>query len=246
MEFSDVLVVDNDRLANLALNDEDVPYGVDVQAHELELQQQREFPSSAWNDIAAFPLECLLNDIVLALQPTNDDYAKRLEIVQLLSNMINSLEGLRGVAVVPFGSFESKLYTRWGDLDLSLELPECGKWSPPAGKKKKVKVLRLVQHILIKQGEICNVQLIPHARVPLLTFKNTFSGISCDLSIDNGVALLKSRLLRWISDMDPRCRSLIFLVKCWAKAHCINNAKLGTLNSFALCLLVVFHLQYRR
>lgn len=32
-------------------------------------------------------------------------------------------------------------------------------------------------------------------------------------------------------------------IKCWAKAQCINDPKLGTLNSYALSLLVVFHLQ---
>lgn len=34
-------------------------------------------------------------------------------------------------------------------------------------------------------------------------------------------------------------------IKCWAKAQCINDPKLGTLNSYALSLLVVFHLQTR-
>jgi hypothetical protein len=55
--------------------------------------------------------------------------------------------------------------------------------------------------------------LIAHARVPLLMFVDSELKISCDVSVDNGTALYKSRVLRWITDMDPRCRRLIFLVR---------------------------------
>jgi DNA polymerase sigma len=92
-------------------------------------------------------------------------------------------------------------------------------------------------------GVTRKVQMIGNARVPLLMFVDAQANIACDVSVDNGSALFKSRVLRWITDMDPRCRCLIFLIKCWAKAQSINDPKMGTLNSFTICLLVVFHLQ---
>jgi hypothetical protein len=61
-------------------------------------------------------------------------------------------------------------------------------------------------------GVTRKVQMIGNARVPLLMFVDAQANIACDVSVDNGSALFKSRVLRWITDMDPRCRCLIFLV----------------------------------
>jgi hypothetical protein len=65
----------------------------------------------------------------------------------------------------------------------------------------------------VEAGVVRRLQLISRARVPLLMFIDTEVGIACDVSIDNGNALYKSRVLRWVTDLDPRCRQLIFLVR---------------------------------
>lgn len=57
------------------------------------------------------------------------------------------------------------------------------------------------------------LHVIGHARVPLLMFVDVEVNIACDVSVDNGSALFKSRVLRWVTNMDPRCRQLIFLVR---------------------------------
>lgn len=80
---------------------------------------------------------------------------------------------------------------------------------------------------------------------------------------------MKSKILFWISLIDGRFRDLVLLasffgivinVKCrnqcqniieilfvqvkeWAKAHHINDSKSGTLNSYCLSMLVLYHLQ---
>ncbi|XAR71993.1 Polynucleotide adenylyltransferase [Bertholletia excelsa] len=54
---------------------------------------------------------------------------------------------------------------------------------------------------------------------------------------------MKSRLLHWINEIDGRFREMVLLVKEWAKAHNINDPKSGTLNSYTLSLLVIFHFQ---
>ncbi|XP_024384294.1 uncharacterized protein [Physcomitrium patens] len=191
------------------------------------------------------PLERMLDDIYNSLQPTEDDYRRRQLVIERLNDLVRSLDSCQGVEVVPFGSFESNFYTACGDLDLSLEFPVDQDVSPTFTKSKKVKVLKSVERALGRSGVARRIQLIAHARVPLLMFVDSELKISCDISVDNGSALFKSRVLRWITDMDPRCRKLIFMIKCWAKAQCINDPKLGTLNSYALSLLVVFHLQTR-
>ena len=63
-----------------------------------------------------------------------------------------------------------------------------------------------------ESGGVLDLELIAHARVPLVMFVDLKTGIACDISIDNDAARLKSTVLRWITQMDPRCRQLIFLV----------------------------------
>ncbi|GJM92583.1 hypothetical protein PR202_ga09064 [Eleusine coracana subsp. coracana] len=56
-------------------------------------------------------------------------------------------------------------------------------------------------------------------------------------------ARIKSRIFYWINTIDDRFGDIVLLVKEWAKAQNINDPKNGTLNSYSLCLLVLFHFQ---
>jgi DNA polymerase sigma len=56
-----------------------------------------------------------------------------------------------GATVEPFGSFVSNLFTRWGDLDLSIDLPN-GAYVSSTGKKRKQNLLADFQKALRKMG----------------------------------------------------------------------------------------------
>lgn len=112
------------------------------------------------------------------------------------------------------------------------------------------------------------MQFIPNARVPILKIVSKWQNISCDISIDNLQCQIKSKFLFWLNEIDDRFRDMVLLVflvvnqhflfwrgtylsfvvhalqvKEWAKANGINNPKNGTLNSYSLSLLVIFHFQ---
>ncbi|XP_066311498.1 protein HESO1-like [Miscanthus floridulus] len=87
------------------------------------------------------------------------------------------------------------------------------------------------------------MQFIPHARVPVLQYVSNRFGISCDISIDNFVGRIKSKIFYWINTLDERFGDMVLLIKEWAKAQNINDPKSGSLNSYSLCLLVLFHFQ---
>lgn len=53
----------------------------------------------------------------------------------------------------PFGSFVSNLFTRWGDLDISIDLPN-GAYISSAGKKRKQNLLVDFQKALRKMGNL--------------------------------------------------------------------------------------------
>ncbi|XP_066327226.1 uncharacterized protein [Miscanthus floridulus] len=99
---------------------------------------------------------------------------------------------------IPFGSFVSDLYSKSGDLALSVQL-----WNDsnlPINKKKKQNALREVRKALLSRGVTGYMQFIPHARVPVLQYlsiwvlkrKRVFSPI-CNQARD--FQSLRNRLL---------------------------------------------------
>lgn len=58
----------------------------------------------------------------------------------------------------PFGSFVSNLFTRWGDLDISIDLCN-GSFISSAGKKRKQNLLGDVQIALRQIGNLHWVQV---------------------------------------------------------------------------------------
>ncbi|MCE5165701.1 Protein heso1 [Datura stramonium] len=186
-------------------------------------------------------LEHTLRNILHSINPLEEDWSMRFQLIHELRAMIENIEILRGATVEPFGSFVSNLFTRWGDLDISIELLN-GSYIASAGKKQKLSLLGDVLKALRAKGGCRKLQFIANARVPILKFQGNYN-ISCDISINNLSGQMKSKILYWINTIDGRFRDMVLLVKEWAKAHNINDSKTGTLNSYSLSLLVVFHFQ---
>lgn len=73
-----------------------------------------------------------------------------------------------GATVEPYGSFVSNLFTRWGDLDISIELAN-GSYIPSAGKKHKQTLLKDLLKALRKRG-ICSITLVYYSFVHYKVF----------------------------------------------------------------------------
>ncbi|PON37353.1 polymerase, nucleotidyl transferase domain containing protein [Parasponia andersonii] len=187
-------------------------------------------------------LEHTLRDILDVVKPANDDWVTRFQIIDEFREIVGSLESLRGATVEPFGSFVSNLFSRWGDLDISIQLAN-GSFISSSGKKLRQKLLGELIRAMRQRGKWERLQLIPNARVPILKVESNLQNITCDISIDNLQGHMKSKLLLWMNEIDTRFRDMVLLVKEWAKARNINNPKSGTFNSYSLCLLVIFHFQ---
>lgn len=187
-------------------------------------------------------LELTLNEILHVINPLREDWETRTRIIYELRVVVSTIESLRGATVEPFGSFLSQLYTRWGDLDISVELSN-GTYISTAARKHKQTLLGELLKALRRTGGFRRLQFVLHARVPILKLESKYQNISCDISINNLSGHMKSKFLLWISLIDRRFRDMVLLVKEWAKANDINNPKTGTLNSYSLSLLVIFHFQ---
>ncbi|CAL5363683.1 unnamed protein product [Camellia sinensis] len=96
-------------------------------------------------------LELTLRDILRVISPLEEDWAKRFQFINELRAVVESVESLRGATVEPYGSFVSNLFTRWGDLDISIELPN-GSFISSAGKKLKQTLLGDLQKALRRRA----------------------------------------------------------------------------------------------
>ncbi|KAK8671780.1 hypothetical protein V6N13_038365 [Hibiscus sabdariffa] len=186
-------------------------------------------------------VESTLKEILDVIKPLQEDRVTRFRIIDELREIVQSVEGLRGATVEPFGSFVSNLFTRWADLDISVEVSN-GLCVSSAGKKQKQTILAELHRALIQKGGCTKIRLVPRARVPLLKTVSKWQNISCDISIDNLQGQIKSKFLFWLIEIDGRFRDMVLLVKEWAKANGINP-KSGSFNSYSLTLLVIFHFQ---
>jgi DNA polymerase sigma len=186
-------------------------------------------------------LERCIEDILSSIKPLESDRLKRLSTIDEIASSIQSIATLKGTTVKPFGSFVSNLYSKWGDLDISIILDQH--FNSSVSRRKKQNVLREIMRTLRKKGIGRKIQFIPQARVPLLVYESSLYGISCDVSVDNHQGRVKSKIVQLITSFDERFTDMVLLIKEWAKAQNINDPKTGTMNSYSLCLLVIFHLQ---
>ncbi|XP_068643774.1 protein HESO1-like isoform X2 [Aristolochia californica] len=186
----------------------------------------------------SFVLESALQEILIVVKPSEVDRLTRLNVINYLKGVVQTVESLRGATVEPYGSFISNLYSKWGDLDISVEPLSI---SSSDVRSRKLDLLRKIKKALQRRG-VHKLEFIQWARVPILKFESDQS-ISCDISIDNLLCQIKSKYFLWISDIDERFRDMVLLVKEWAKAQGINDPKNGTFNSYSLTLLVIFHFQ---
>ena len=213
-------------------------------------------------------LDTELRRIVSQQRTTLQDDQKRQNLLRRFSQMLQ--KKFPGVSLTPFGSFVSVFHTAGSDIDVSLEVDPSSVWydakemgrpdpltsqnskqnrnnrrnqAPRGYKSKKVQLLSKVASELRYQ-RFSEVNLIAHARVPLIKFKDSATGVNCDVCVGND-GVYKSAVLGTMANLDQRYRDLVFLVKMWAKRFDCNDATAGSFNSFALSLMSLFHLQTR-
>lgn len=81
------------------------------------------------------------------------------------------------------------------------------------------------------------------AKVPILKFSDAQYGFNIDLNCNNAVGIRNTHLLYCYAQLDWRVRPLIVIIKLWAQANKINDAKNMTISSYSLSLMLIHYLQ---
>ncbi|XP_076456171.1 LOW QUALITY PROTEIN: uncharacterized protein LOC143290532 [Babylonia areolata] len=104
--------------------------------------------------------------------------------------------------------------------------------------------VKLMSRILMQHAHHCTeVLFVPSMRCPIVRFLHSPTGIKCDLSINNRLALRNTQLLKMCAE-DRRVRLLVFAVRYWGRwKQVAGNQNCGPrLTNYCLSLLVLFYL----
>eukprot|EP00877_Chromochloris_zofingiensis_P005779 jgi/Chrzof1/15201/Cz09g31130.t1 len=213
-----------------------------------------------WSEVGQRALEASLSSIVQTLQPSHDEHNARADLVSRLKSVILSIpefvgpEGECLAELVMYGSYVSGLYNSTSDMDIMLtgaaqlssgRVVPLHKLSP----REAVRLLHSISRNLQKHQIPAYDGLSPFdrvvacARVPLIHFIDRQTNIDCDVCLCNHAGVFKSRFTALLAGVDDRLGALYRVVKLWTCQHGLNDPKAGTLNSWSIMQLVIFHLQ---
>ncbi|XP_076929972.1 UTP:RNA uridylyltransferase 1-like [Bidens hawaiensis] len=180
----------------------------------------------------------MLNDHFLeiyeSLIPPEEEKEKQKQLMALLNKHVtNEWPNAR---LFLYGSCANSFGFRKSDIDVCLAMGD--------DDVDKAEILLKLADIL-KSDNLENVQALTRARVPIVKLMDPATGISCDICVNNLLAVINTKLLRDYSKIDPRLRQLAFIVKHWAKSRGVNETYQGTLSSYAYVLMCIHFLQQR-
>ncbi|ERM96556.1 UTP:RNA uridylyltransferase 1 [Amborella trichopoda] len=170
-----------------------------------------------------------------SLIPAEEEKAKQRQLLASMEKLVN--KEWPDARLLLYGSCANSFGVCKSDIDVCLSIKEnC--------LSKSDILLRLAD--ILQSDNLQNVQALTHARVPIVKLMDPGTGISCDICINNVLAVVNTKLLHDYAQIDVRLRQLAFIVKHWAKSRQVNETYRGTLSSYAYVLMCIHFLQQRR
>ncbi|TKY45725.1 Poly(A) RNA polymerase cid11 [Spatholobus suberectus] len=147
---------------------------------------------------------------------------KQKQLVALLEKLVN--KEWPTAKLYLYGSCANSFDVSKSDIDVCLAIEE-------ADMDKSKIIMKLAD--ILQSDNLQNVQALTRARVPIVKLMDPVTGISCDICINNVLAVVNTKLLREYAHIDARLRQLAFIIKHWAKSRGVNETYHGTLSSYA-------------
>lgn len=171
------------------------------------------------------------------LTPHKDHVTLRKEFLRRLEHHLAGHIG--SVQVSPFGSAVNGFWTPHSDVDVCVRVPGA------TTRNAQINILRKISSAL-KQISTHHIEPRFGAQVPIVHWAPQHPGmVACDISVNNVLAVVNSRLIGDYVKIDERLRTLGMCIKVWAQARGINDRSQGTMSSFALVMMLVHFLQRR-
>ncbi|ORX45754.1 hypothetical protein BCR36DRAFT_414350 [Piromyces finnis] len=172
------------------------------------------------------------------IQPTKESKQNRLILLQKIQNIFEREFPGKTLKANLFGSSVNGLETVYCDVDICLTTPS----------KDETYGLDRMDNIaaILEKYNMTDIYTVQEAKVPICKFIDPETKLSCDINVNNTVALQNSMMVKTYTSIDERAKQLIILIKHYAKRRMINDATGGTLSSYCWVNMAINFLQQRK
>ncbi|EOA28757.1 hypothetical protein CARUB_v10024989mg [Capsella rubella] len=195
--------------------------------------RERKMYMACRNDIHRYDAPFMA--VYKSLIPAEEELEKQRQLMAQLENLV--AKEWPHAKLYLYGSCANSFGFPKSDIDVCLAIEDDD-------INKSDMLLKLAD--ILESDNLQNVQALTRARVPIVKLMDPVTGISCDICINNVLAVVNTKLLRDYARIDVRLRQLAFIVKHWAKSRKVNETYQGTLSSYAYVLMCIHFLQLRR
>ncbi|KAI0647467.1 hypothetical protein C8Q79DRAFT_907770 [Trametes meyenii] len=181
--------------------------------------------------------EALHNEVeafVNYISPTPVEDEVRSLVVAFISQAV--VKAYPDAQVLPFGSYETKLYLPLGDIDLVI-------YSNSMARMDKISVLHSLANIMKRSGITDRVTIIGKAKVPIIKFVTTHGRFPVDISINQGNGVSAGKMVKQFLEELPALRSLVLIIKSFLSQRSMNEVFTGGLGSYSIVCLAISFLQ---
>lgn len=168
-----------------------------------------------------------MKDFVNYISPSREEIEARNGVVKLLKKKIHGFWPDAEAHV--FGSCATDLYLPGSDIDMVVVSVD--------GLYEHRSRLYQLSSFLRTNKLAKNIEVIAHAKVPIIKFVDPLTNIHIDVSFErtNGIVAAK-KIRKWLDSM-PGLRELVLIVKQFLRSRRLNNVHVGGLGGYATIIL---------
>ena len=174
-----------------------------------------------------------IRDFVNYISPSSDEIITRNKVIAALKKSISDF--WPGTTVHVFGSCATDLYLPGSDIDMVVV--------SDTGSYENASRLYQLSTFLRTNKLATEVEVIAHAKVPIIKFVDPKSRLHIDVSFErtNGIDAAK-RIRRWLVST-PGLRELVLVVKQFLRTRRLNNVHVGGLGGYATIIMCYLFLR---
>ncbi|RFU76929.1 hypothetical protein TARUN_5304, partial [Trichoderma arundinaceum] len=193
----------------------------------------------------AFRLHKEVMDFYEFVKPRDFEQAIRDKLVDNLKRaMRRDDRSFVNAQLFPFGSFMSGLYLPTADMDMVVCSASFMRGGPPTYLSARSWLYKFRKFLVAQRvADPDSIEVIAHARIPLVKFIDRITGLRVDVSFENlgGVQAIDT-FLRWKEEY-PAMPILVTVIKHFLLMRGLNEPVNGGLGGFSVICLVVSMLQ---
>ena len=168
------------------------------------------------------------------LQPTESERASREDLIQRMRGVVSSVWPEDKVSLHVFGSTATGLHLPTSDVDMVvLGIPLDARRSQLYALQRAVEA----KHIAT------DVEVIPKARVPIIKFVDTKTGVHVDVCFEQQSGLQSADYIKSELQDLPILKPLVLVLKFFLAARELNETYSGGVGSFMLQMMIIAHLR---